>query len=393
MSQALLSPYKLGSLELPNRVVMAPMTRNRADNPGNLPTGLTAQYYAQRATAGLIISEGTFVSTQGIGFINVPGMYTAEQAEAWKQVTTAIHAAGGRIFAQLWHVGAISHPDLLGGALPVAPSAINPETKAYTQDGFKPTVTPRALETEEVAAIVQDFRLAAARAAAAGFDGVELHGANAYLIQQFLSASTNKRTDRYGGSIENRTRFLFEVIEAVRQEFPADRIGLKLNPAADGFAGVLFDDETLAVYRHIVARINASPIGYLHITEPTNAHEHLPKELFAPSVAAYFRPLYHGTIIAGVDYSQESANRALEEGYADLVAFGRAYIANPDLVARFESHAPLAAADRATFYTGGAKGYVDYPAYSPAQTLETSAQTVAPGERFFETRAKTRAGK
>lgn len=391
MSQPLLSPFRLDDLVLSNRVVMAPMTRNRADNPGNLPTALIARYYAQRATAGLIISEGIFVSRQGIGFINVPGLYTDAQAEAWKQVTATVHASGGHIFAQLWHVGAISHPDLLGGEPPVAPSAINPETKAYTTDGFKPTVTPRALETEEIAAIVEDFRVAAARAAAAGFDGIELHGANAYLIQQFLARSTNRRTDRYGGSIENRTRFLFEVIDAVKREFPAGRIGVKLNPAADDLAGVMFDDETLDLYRHIAARLNASPIGYLHISEPTNAHNHLPAELFAPSVAAWFRPLYRGTIIGGVDYTQDSANTAIAAGQVDLVAFGRSYIANPDLVTRFAQHAQLALADRATFYTGGATGYTDYPDLSAGLRDAVGEHSVAVGERFFETRAKTRA--
>jgi NADH:flavin oxidoreductases, Old Yellow Enzyme family len=392
MSQPLLSPFRLGDLDLSNRVVMAPMTRNRADNPGNLPTALTARYYAQRASAGLIISEGTFVSRQGIGFINVPGLYTDAQAEAWKQVTSAIHAAGGHVFAQLWHVGAISHPDLLDGELPVAPSAVNPETKAYTKEGFKPTVTPRPLAAEEIAAIVEDFRVAAARAAEAGFDGIELHGANGYLIQQFLAKSTNRRSDRYGGSIENRTRFLFEVIDAVKREFPAGRIGLKINPAADDLAGVMFDDETLDLYRHIVTRLNASPIGYLHISEPTNVHDTLPAELFAPSVAAWFRPLYHGTIIGGVDYTQDSANAAIKAGRVDLVAFGRSFIANPDLVARFAQHVPLALADRATFYTGGAKGYTDYPDLSAEPRDRDSRHSVAVGERFFETRAKTRAG-
>lgn len=390
MSQPLLSPFKLGSLDLPNRVVMAPMTRNRADNSENAPTALTARYYAQRASAGLIITEGIFVSTQAIGFINVPGLYSDAQQQGWSQVTAAAHDAGGRIFAQLWHVGAISHPDLLGGALPVAPSAVNPLTKAYTRSGFKPTVTPRALETVEIERIVEDFRQAAARAAAARFDGVELHAANGYLFQQFFARSTNRRGDRYGGSIENRARFLFEVIDAVSREFPADRIGVKLNPTANDLAGVDFDEETLPLYEHVVERLNAAPIGYLHITEPINDLAKIPKQLTEPSVAAYFRRIYRGAIIGGVDYTQDSGNRAIERGDVDLVAFGRNFIANPDLVARFEQGAPLSTPSRDTFYTGGSKGYTDYPDLAGAGHATDLAQGVRPGESFSETREKLR---
>lgn len=390
MTQPLLTPYRFGTLDLPNRIVMAPMTRNRADNPQNVPTHLTTRYYTQRASAGLMISEGIFISPQAVGFINVPGLYSDAQTEAWKQVTASVHAAGGRIFAQLWHVGGISHPDLLNGALPVAPSAINPQTKAYTRDGFKATVTPRALETAEVEEVIESYRQAAQRAADAGFDGVELHAANGYLIQQFLARSTNKRTDRYGGSIENRVRFLFEVIGAIREVFPADRIGIKLAPSADNQAGVLFDEETLPLYRHIVERLNLSPIGYLHITEPVNALRGPAAELLAPTVAAWFRKMYHGTIIGGVDYTQDSGNTAVRDGQADMIAYGRNFIANPDLVARFTYHQPLSQAHRETFYTGGAKGYIDYPEYAVAGVQTVSATAVQPGEKFSETREKLR---
>lgn len=391
MMHPLLAPFRLGGLELPNRVVMAPMTRNRGDNPENQATDLVSQYYAQRASAGLIISEGTYVSRQGIGFINVPGLYTDAQTEGWRKVTAAVHAEGGRIFAQLWHVGAISHPDLQeNGALPVAPSAVNPMTNAFTHGGFKPTVTPRALETTEVDEIVRDFGRAAARAAVAGFDGVELHGANGYLFHQFFARSMNRRTDRYGISIENRARFLFEVIEAVKQAFPAERIGVRLNPAVHNLSGITFDDETIPLFEYIIERINAAPLGYLHIMEPIGDLDGLPRALIEPSVAAYFRKSYGGTLIGAVDYTFETANEALRRGYVDLVAFGRAFIANPDLVSRFATGAPLAMPSRETFYSGGANGYIDYPTLAKATVPVDLGVLVVPGERYSETRARSR---
>ena len=391
MLQPLLTPFRLGSLELPNRVVMAPMTRNRGDNPESKATDLVATYYAQRASAGLIISEGTYVSHQGIGFINVPGMYTDAQAEGWRKVTAAVHAGGGRIFAQLWHVGAISHPDLQeGSALPVAPSAVNPMTNAFTLGGFKPTVAPRALETREIEAVVQDFGRAAARAAAAGFDGVELHAANGYLFHQFFARSTNLRTDQYGGSIVNRARFLFETIDAVKKVFPADRIGVRLNPAVHNLSGVVFDEETLPLFDYVIERVNAEPLAYLHIMEPIGDLDDLPGTLINPSVAAYFRKSFRGTLIGAVDYTFESANEALRRGYVDLVAFGRAFIANPDLIARFETGAPLAQPVRETFYSGGAKGYIDYPRLAEDMQSASADTLVTPGERYAETRAKSR---
>ncbi len=391
MTQPLLTPFRLGSLELPNRVVMAPMTRNRGDNPANVATDLVATYYGQRASAGLIISEGTYVSRQGIGFINVPGMYTDAQADGWRTVTSAVHAKGGRIFAQLWHVGSISHPDLQeGGALPVGPSAVNPRTNAFTHGGFKPTVTPRALETSEIGVIVQDFGRAAERAAVAGFDGVELHAANGYLFHQFFARSTNLRTDRYGGTIENRARLLFEAIDAVKLFFPADRVGVRLNPAVHDLSGVMFDDETLPLFDHVVARVNAAPIAYLHIMEPIGSLDGLPDDLIKPSVAARFRKAYRGTVIGAVDYTAESANEALRQGQVDLVAFGRAYIANPDLVERLSAGAPLAMPSRETFYAGGARGYTDYPTLTDAMHPGNGDLLVAAGERYAQTRARSR---
>lgn len=391
MTNPLLTPFRLGSLDLPNRVVMAPMTRNRGDNPESAATDLVATYYGQRASAGLIISEGTYVSRQGVGFINVPGMYTDAQVDGWRKVTGEVHAQDGRIFAQLWHVGSISHPDLQeGGVLPVAPSAVNPGTNAFTATGFKPTVTPRALETSEVADIVRDFGAAAARAAKAGFDGVELHAANGYLFHQFFARSTNRRTDRYGGTIENRARLLFEVIDAVKAAFPADRIGVRLNPAVHNLSGVVFDEETLPLFSHVIERVNAEPLAYLHIMEPIGDLNGLPHDLVKPSVAAYFRKTYRGTLIGAVDFTFESANEALRSGYVDLVAFGRAFIANPDLVARFAAGAPLAQASRDTFYSGGAKGYVDYPVMADSSAPPDAGELVTRGERYAETRARSR---
>lgn len=390
MIQPLLQPYRLGSLDLPNRVVMAPMTRNRGDNPGNVATELVAEYYAQRSGAGLIISEGTFVSKQGVGFINVPGIHSPAQTLGWRKVTDAVHAAGGRIFAQLWHVGAISHPDLLDGQLPVAPSAINPQTNAFTPSGFQPTPVPRALETAEIMEIVADFRRAAGNAAEAGFDGVELHGANGYLFHQFFARSMNKRADAYGGSIENRARLLFDVLDAVEKELPAGRVGVRINPGVHNLSGIDFDDETLPLFDYVSQHLSERRIAYLHVMEPINAAEQLPDSLKKPSTAAYFRRRFEGALIAAVDYTQDSANEAIRQGHADLVAFGRAFIANPDLVTRFAQDAPLAMPFRDTFYSGGAKGYVDYPALDAAAGQGDQSGRVVAGERYAETRSQSR---
>lgn len=388
MSQALLQPYLLGSLELPNRVVMAPMTRNRGDNPENAATDLVAEYYSQRATAGLIISEGVYVSRYGVGHINVPAIHTAAQVAAWKKVVSAVHAAGGRIFAQLWHVGAVSHPELLNGELPLAPSAINPNAMAYTKAGFTPTVTPREMSEQDIADTIVDFRRAAANAVDAGFDGVELHAANGYLFHQFFARSMNSRKDAYGGSIENRCRFLFDVIAAVKKELPADRIGVRINPAVDRLSGIEFDEETLPLFDLVASRLSDEAIGYLHVMEPINAIEQLPDELVRSSVAAYFRKCYRGTLIGAVDYTQETANRAIEDGVVDLVAFGRAFIANPDLVSRFLLNRPLSRPDRSTFYTGGAAGYTDYPSFSNSTHEQMVKDLVDSNERYAETRRK-----
>ncbi|MEH0156281.1 alkene reductase [Limibacter armeniacum] len=357
--QPLLQPIKVGPYTLKNRVFMAPLTRSRADNEGLVPTELHQIYYKQRASAGLIISEGSPISPQGIGYINTPGIYTPEQINGWKKVTDTVHEEGGRIFIQLWHVGRISHPDLQDGKLPVAPSAINPNTKSFTQEGFKETVTPRALETEEVAQIVQDFKKAAENAMKAGFDGVEIHAANGYLLHQFFSKNANQRTDKYGGSVENRARILFEVLDAISEVMDSNKVGVRLNPSLNDIFSIFADDETIEVFEYIVKKLNEYDLAYLHLTEPFNDVSNEPKVI--KHTAKHFRPLYKGTFVTNAGFDKNKGNKVIEDGDVDAVAFGTLFISNPDLPKRFELDAPLQKADPDTFYVPGAKGYIDYP--------------------------------
>jgi N-ethylmaleimide reductase len=351
------SAFRLGPLELPNRVVMAPMTRNRA-GPGNVPTALNATYYAQRAGAGLIVSEATQISPQGVGYPGTPGIHSAEQVAGWKLVTDAVHGAGGRIFLQLWHVGRISHPSLQpGGALPVAPSAIAPAGQAWTTNGMEAYVTPRALETSEISGIVEDYRRGAANAREAGFDGVELHGANGYLIDQFLRDSTNKRTDRYGGSAANRARFLIEVTEALIGEWGGERVGVRLSPTNP--YNDIADSNPAATFSTAARGLERLGITYLHIVEPGPSDPVAAGEM--PDIR-FFRKIWRGPLIANKGYDLERANAVLREGAADLVSFAALYLANPDLDQRFRRGGPFNPPDRKTFYGGAAKGYTDYPA-------------------------------
>ncbi len=366
-NQPLLTPYQLGPISLANRVVMAPMTRSRADNPENAATDLIAEYYAQRAGAGLIISEGTQVSKQGVGYINTPGIYSEAQVQGWQKVTAAVHERQGKIFAQLWHVGRISHPDFHNGELPVAPSAINPNDKSFTPLGFKDTVTPRALETAEVQAIVQDFKNAAANAVKAGFDGVEIHSSNGYLLHQFFNATSNQRTDQYGGSIENRARILFEILDAFKEVIDLNRVGLRLNPSLNGVFGMTMDEETIPTFEYIVRRLNDYNLAYLHLSEPFAPVDHIPYAV--SEIAKHFRPLYRGTLIINKGFNQETGNQIITDGLADLVAFGVPFISNPDLPERFAQSAELTNPDKDTFYTGGERGYVDYPALTEIETV------------------------
>jgi N-ethylmaleimide reductase len=353
---ALFSPYRLGDLALANRLVMSPMTRSRALD-GNVPHPLAATYYAQRASAGLIVSEATQVSPQGVGYIRTPGIHSAAQVAGWKAVTEAMHRAGGRIFAQLWHVGRVSHPDFHGGALPVAPSALPVEGEAFTTRGRTKLVTPRALATDEIPGIVAQFRAAAENAKAAGFDGIELHGANGYLLDQFLRDGANRRTDTYGGSLQNRVRFPLEVVDAVTAVWGARRVGYKLSPQFSGYS--MSDSDPVATFSFIAGELGRRGLLYLHVTEPV-AGPSAPAE--TKRVTPILRKIFDGTVIVNGGYDAQSGNAAIARGEADLVAFGVPFLANPDLPARYRSRAALNAPDQATFYAGEEKGYIDYPA-------------------------------
>lgn len=361
MSQVnLLSPVQLGPYKLPNRIVMAPLTRNRA-GVGNVPGQLNAEYYAQRASAGLIITEAAQVSPQGLGYPSTPGIHSPEQVEGWRLVTDAVHQRGGKIFLQLWHVGRISHPSLQpDGALPVAPSAVAPEGMAATYQGEQPYVTPRALETAEITGIIEQYRQGAANALAAGFDGVEIHGANGYLLDQFLHDDSNRRTDQYGGSIENRTRLLLEVTEAVVSVWGSQRVGVRLSPS--GTFGSVYDSDLKALFTYVVSALNRFGLAYLHLVEPRVAGNETVDEPTSDLSTAYFRPIFQGTLIAAGGYDREQGNAVLASGDADLVAFGRLFISNPDLPQRFAANAQLNPYDRSTFYGGDEHGYTDYPA-------------------------------
>ncbi|WP_137189765.1 alkene reductase [Stenotrophomonas rhizophila] len=353
----LFQPYPLGPITLANRIVMAPLTRNRA-GAGLVPSPLAATYYAQRASAGLIITEATQISAQAQGYQDTPGLYTQDQIDGWRAVTDAVHARGGRIFVQLWHVGRISHVDLQpGNAAPVSASAIRAQTKTFVHNGFVDVSEPRALAIDELPAIVNDFRQAAANAIAAGFDGVEIHGANGYLLEQFIKDGANQRTDTYGGSIENRARLLLEVTAAVAEEIGADRTGVRISPVSPANAIATVSDPQ-PQYDYIVDQLSALGIVYLHVVEGATGG---PRDV-APFDFDGLRARFKGTYLANNGYDLDLASAHLAEGKADLVAFGRAFISNPDLVERLKTGAPLNALNPATLYGGGAEGYTDYPA-------------------------------
>lgn len=355
-TDTLFQPFTLGDLGLPNRIVMAPLTRNRAKHGTEAPHALNAQYYAQRASAGLIISEATQISRQGQGYAWTPGMFTPAQREGWRGVTTAVHAKGGRIFAQLWHVGRISHVALQeNGAAPVAPSAIQARAKTFIPSGFVETSMPRALETHEIPGIIADYRHAAEVAKAAGFDGIELHAANGYLIDQFLKDGSNHRADEFGGSIENRARLALRVVDALAQVFPARRLGIRLSPAPVNDAA---DSNPQALFGYLAAELSRRGLAYLHVIEGQTGGA---RDAVAFDYAA-LKAAFGGAYMANNGYTRTMAIAAVAEGRADLVAFGRPYIANPDLVARLAADAPLNALVQATLYGGGAEGYTDYPA-------------------------------
>ena len=355
----LYEPATLGAAPLANRIVMAPLTRNRA-GAGLVPSEFAAEYYAQRASAGLIITEATQVSKQAQGYQDTPGLYTPDQIAGWQKVTDAVHAKGGRIFVQLWHVGRVSHVDLLGGDAPVAPSAIRAATKTFVNNGFADVSEPRALELDELPGIVDDFRKAAANAIKAGFDGVEVHGANGYLLEQFAKDGANVRTDAYGGSVENRARLMLEVTAAVAQEIGPERTGIRLSPVSP--ANGISASDPQAQYDYIVDQLDALGIAYIHVVEGATGG---PRDV-APFDYGSLRRRFSRTYIANNGYDLDLATSHLADGKADLIAFGRLFIANPDLVERLQSGAPLAEINPATIYGGGAAGYTDYPRFDQA---------------------------
>jgi len=371
---SLFSPLQVGPYRLQHRVVMAPLTRMRAERSSLAPRPLNSEYYAQRATpGGLIIAEASPVMATGFGSPNVPGIYSEAQIKGWRAVVDAVHAKGGLIFLQLWHVGRVSHSSFQpGGVLPVAPSAvpISAELKTMTADGKGAAYeTPRALETDEIAGIVDAFRQAAANALKAGFDGVEIHGANGYLVEQFLQSKTNLRTDQYGGSIENRARFLLEITQAVIGVWGANRVGVRLSPY--GIANDSGEADPMPLYTHVVQSLNPLGLAYLHFIEPRSSgagraevnHQNV------PSAMVLFRPLVRGVLITAGGFTGETAEAAISAGHADAIAFGRIFISNPDLPHRLREGFALTPYNRATFYGGEEKGYTDYPEYGALEKV------------------------
>lgn len=351
----LFTPVRVGAVRLPNRFVMAPMTRGRAESDGT-PNALMAEYYTQRATAGLIITEATGISPQGIGWLGAPRIYTESHTSGWRLVTDAVHRAGGRIFLQLWHMGRVSHPDFLGGELPVGPSAIAATGETHTPQGKKTYVTPRALEASEIPGIVRSYAAAARLAREAGFDGVEIHAANEYLIDQFLRDWSNQRTDSYGGSIENRARLLIEVTTAVVEAWSPDRVGVRLLPTSS--YNSMIDRDAAATFTHAAAALDQFGLAYLHVLEPLPGYPRAwPGERISPQMRAAF----HGPFMVNGGYDADKAAAAVSQGEADLISFGTKFLANPDFVERTRLGAELNQLDMATFYSNGAKGYTDYP--------------------------------
>ncbi len=346
---SLFDPLKLGEISLPNRIIMAPLTRSRA-GAGRVPNALMTEYYVQRAAAGLIITEATSVTPMGVGYADTPGLWSDEQVAGWKQVTQAVHAAGGRIFAQLWHVGRISAPMFLNGELPVAPSAIAAQGHVSIVRPEQAYVTPRALELAEIPAVVEAFRKAAMNAQMADFDGVEVHGANGYLLDQFLQDASNHRTDAYGGSLQNRARLMLEVTDAVASVWGPELVGMHLAPRMD--ANSMGDADRLGTFTYVAHELGERGIGFIC------AREHKAEDWIGPKLKAAFG----GTYIVNEGFSMENAQATLDAGEADAVAFGKTFLANPDLVERFSRNAKLNDFDPSTFYTGGAHGYTDYPA-------------------------------
>ncbi|MCX6148126.1 MAG: alkene reductase [Candidatus Kapabacteria bacterium] len=353
----LLQPIRIGDLNLKNRIFIAPLTRCRASE-GNIPNELNAEYYTQRATAGLIISEATTISIQGFGYTDVPGIFTNQQIEGWKIVTNAVHKSDGKIFCQLWHVGRVSHPSI-NGLDPVSASAINSGGKIRTPLGLIDRVTPRELKIEEIYSTIEDYKQAAINAIDAGFDGVEIHGANGYLIDQFLCDGSNKRNDDFGGSLENRFRFLHLIISEIVNAIGNHKTGLRISPS--GIANGIFDSNPVIAFEYYISQLNKFNLAYLHIMEPYPMLQEGDYLNYLRQPTKHFRNFYNGTIVTNSNFTKETAESALNEGWADAVAFGKLFISNPDLVKRFELDLELNPWDTSTYYSKGAIGYTDYP--------------------------------
>ena len=364
MFAELFEPLDVGALELPTRIVMAPMTRGRSGGAdGRTPVPLMAEYYAQRAAAGLIVSEATAIGPMGYGWLHSPGIYADAHVDGWRRVTDAVHDAGGRMLLQLWHQGRTSHPDFLDGRQPVGPSAVAADGKAHTAKGAKPYVTPHALTVDEIAATVRDYADAAGRARDAGFDGVEVHGANGYLIDQFLRDGSNRRDDRYGGSVDNRCRFLLEVVEAVCDAWEPGRVGVRLSPT--GTYNGMSDSDPKTLFTHAAVELGRRNVAYVHTVEPID-DDHPFANGDVPRVTPAIRDAYAGRLIGNGGYTGDSAAKAIREGRVDAVAFGTTFLANPDLPARLQAGADLNPPDPDTFYTHEPQGYTDYPTLTPA---------------------------
>lgn len=358
----LFSTYNLGDITLKNRIVMAPLTRSRANNNEHKVTPLIAEYYRQRSTAGLIISEGSQVSPRGVGYVNTPGIYSKQQVEAWKMVTKAVHEEGGKIFIQLWHVGRLTHPYFIDGKLPMAPSPINPNHPIRTPDGEKPSVTPEEMSKEDIAAVINEFSTGAANAIEAGFDGVEIHSSNGYLLHQFFAPCSNNRTDEYGGSKENRTRIMFELLDEMKKRIPENRIGVRFNPSSHNYHGLTIDEETIPTFDYLINKLNDYSLAYVHLSEPFTDVTDVP---FAElNIGERYRKIYNGTLLVNKGFTSETGNEIIQNNGADLVAFGVPFIANPDLVYRMQNNLELAESDRKKYYTAGAEGFTDYPKFN-----------------------------
>ena len=367
--QKLFTPLRVGPITLLHRVVMAPLTRLRSAIPGDIPADLMGKYYEQRSSkGGLLITEGTTVSVGGRGYLGAPGIYTEEQVAGWRQVTEKVHARGGYIFLQLWHVGRVSHIDMTNGNIPVAPSVVPFAGTAYTQNGWVPVSEHRALKIEEIPGLIADFRQGAENAKAAGFDGVELHAANGYLFHQFLEDGSNKRTDAYGGPIENRARILFEVLDAISDVWGANRVGVRLSPSTQ--FNSLTDSNPSATFGYVAERLNNYGLAYLHVVEPRVKGIETIAEGLAPVAALQLRKSFKGNILAAGGFAYDSAELIVERGEADMVAFGRLFISNPDLPKRLQLGLPLTPYNRKTFYNHDATGYTDYSFYEEASNSD-----------------------